>query len=46
MVADQAANMKKAFSNEYESIDCDEIQLLINDLKERGHEKERSDFKR
>ena len=32
MVADQAANMKKAFSNEYESIDCDEIQLLINDL--------------
>ena len=32
MVADQAVNMKKAFSNEYESIDCDEIQLLINDL--------------
>ena len=32
MVADQAANMKKAFWNEYASIDCDEIQLLINDL--------------
>ena len=32
MVADQAVNMKKAFSNEYESIDCDEIQLFNNDL--------------
>jgi len=33
VVADQAANMKKAFSNEYEASDkTDELQILINDL--------------
>ena len=32
VVADQAANMKKALEAETAAAECDEIQLLINDL--------------
>jgi hypothetical protein len=32
VVADQAANMKKAFLTEYEAGDSDDLQILISDL--------------